>query len=224
MKLALPSLFSLLLTAAALRADYVIVQKVEGGMQSGTMTLKIKEDKVRADIAEQVSTITDGATGEVMTLMHAQKNFMKISAAQTKAGLEAMRKLQPQTATTTPPKLTPTGKKEKVGAHDCEVFTWAAPGMTTTLWIAKDFPNAAKINAALAKLQNTGVAAAAAGMLPSPTDYPGMAVKTEMTMAGQKVTSTLVSVTEEAVAAAAFAVPTDYKELPMPAFNLPPAK
>jgi hypothetical protein len=205
-------------------ADLVIVQKIDSALQSGNMTIKVKDGKARADIAQQVSTITDGSTGETITLMHAQKSYMRMSAERSKALLQQLQKLQGAQpgAGATPPKLTPTGRKEKVDKYDCEVFTWSTGPANVTYWIAKDFPNYAQVNAALEKTQNAGLNAVAKGMLPNSADFPGMPVKTEMTVNGQKVTTTIVSVTEEPVDAVAFEVPKDYKEMAMPAFDLPP--
>ena len=213
----------LLLTLTA-RADLVIVQKVESPLQSGNMTIKVKDAKARADIAAQISTITDGATGDTITLMHAQKSFMRMSAERSKALIAQMQKLQGGGQPATPAKLTATGRKEKVDKYDCEVFTWSTGPANVTYWIARDFPNFAQVNAALEKTQNAGVSAVGKGMLPSAADFPGMPVKTEMTVNGQKVTTTIVSVAEENVDPAAFDVPKDYKEMAMPAFDFPPAE
>jgi hypothetical protein len=218
--------FVVIFAAAAAHADLVIVQKVESPLQSGNMTIKVKDAKARADIATQVSTITDGATGDTITLMHAQKSFMRMSAERSKALLAQMQKLQGTAqpgAAQTPPKLTPTGRKEKVDKYDCEVFTWSTGPANVTYWIARDCPNFAQVNAALDKTQNAGVSAVGKGMLPSSADFPGMPVKTEMTVNGQKVTTTIVSVAEEKVDPAAFEVPKDYKEMAMPSFDFPPA-
>lgn len=214
---ALAVLSALLLAAAASRADFVITQRVEGQMQQGTMTIKIKDAKARADIAPQMSTITDGATGDVITLMHSMRQFMKIPAERAKALMEQMQKLQGAQAGE-PPKLVPSGKKEKIENNDCEVFTWNAQGVTATYWVAKDYPNAAAISAALDKLQSNGVGSLSRGLTPKPSDFPGMVVKSEMVVGGQKVTTTLVSVVEQPVDANQFVVPAGYKEMPMPAF------
>jgi Domain of unknown function (DUF4412) len=226
MKRALTLLFSLIFGLTAVRADYVIVEKIDGALQSGNMTIKIKDTKVRADVAAQMSTIMDGATGDTITLMHGQKSFMKMPADRAKALIAQMQKLQPAGAPSAPataPKLTPTGKKEKIDKYDCEVFTWTTPAMNVTYWICKDFPNFAQINAAMAKMQNTGIGAVGKGVLPGATDLPGMAVKTELSISGQKITTTVVSAAEEDVDPAVFQVPPDYKEIPMPAFGFPPA-
>lgn len=208
------------------RADIVITQRVEGSMQSGTMVVKIKGDKSRADIAPPLSTITDGATGDVVTLMHEQKTFMRIPADRGRALLEQLQKQQAaaQPAGAAPPKLTPLGKKEKVENYECELFKWDAAGLSATYWIAKDYPKFPEILAAMDKIQNAGLAVVARSMTPKPGDFPGMPVKTELTIAGQKVTTTLVSVAEQNLDAALFAIPGDYKEAPTPAFDFPAGK
>lgn len=82
----------LLLASLHARADMVIALKVEQPEQSMEMTMKIKGDKIRTDATPQVSTIMDTATGDMITIMRAQKNYMKISAEKTKAMMEQMKK------------------------------------------------------------------------------------------------------------------------------------
>jgi hypothetical protein len=52
---------------------------------------------------------------------------------------------------------------------------------------------------------------------------PGMVVKTQMEMNGQKVTSSLVSVKEESVDASIFEAPKDYHEMAQPAMSKQPS-
>ncbi len=212
------ALFALLLSIAASRADFVIVQKVDGlGQQSGNITVKIKETKARAEIAPQISYIIDGATGESITLMHAQKGYMKVSAAQGKALSEQMKNSQGVLGT--PAKPVATGQKETVEEWKTEIFTWSGGSLAVRYWVARDFPNAAGIQAAMDKAQSSGVGAMSKGLLPANSDFPGMVVKTEMKTKGKTITSTIVSVKEETVDAKEFETPADYKELPTPAFD-----
>src|SRR5262249_26024405 len=121
-------------TAAFARADLVLVQKVEGGGQTGEQTIKIKGDKARTDLNPVVSMITDGATGGMITLMHNGKTYLKVSPEQTKSMMDQLQKFR---TGTDPAKLTPTGKKEKINEFDCEVFTAGLGTLTATYWIAK---------------------------------------------------------------------------------------
>ncbi|MEA3187950.1 MAG: hypothetical protein QOD99_1780, partial [Chthoniobacter sp.] len=151
----------LFLLSFAARADMVIVQKIEGGGQSGQMTMKFKGDKVRTDISPQVTTITDAASGDVITIMHAQKNYMKMPAASTKALMEQMQKqIQTQTAAGSPPpnpKPHATGRKEKINGYDTAEYTCEIGGMKVSYWIASNFPNWPAVLAALLKFQQGGL-------------------------------------------------------------------
>ena len=214
---------SLLLAIAVTRADFVIEQKVDGlGQQSGTIVVKIKETKARAEISPQISYIIDGTSGDSITLMHAQKAFMKVSAEQGKALLEQMQKTQGSGGAPTKPVAS--GLKENVEQWATEIFTWSSGALTVKYWVAKDFPNAAAIQSAMDKARTGGLGALNKSLLPANSDFPGMVVKTEMKTKQKTVTSTIVSVKEEPVDAKQFEIPADYKELPTPAFGDPAAK
>jgi Domain of unknown function (DUF4412) len=211
----------MLLLAALLttsRGDFTIVQKVESGTNEGSMTLKLKGDLARADLAPQVSVITNVVTGDVVTLQHAAKVFIKVPAEQARAVLEHARRQQ-QAAHAEPPKLTPTGRQEKIERHDCEVFTWEAGEIHATDWIARDFPNFPTILAALEKFQNAGLAGAARPLQPSVNEFPGMLIRRELVFGGQKNVTTLVSVTEAPIDDAVFNIPESYREQTAPAFD-----
>ncbi len=201
------------LLSTPVRADLVIVQHADGSGQSGDQTIRIKGDKARTDLAQQISMITNGANGEIVTLMHAQKAFLKVSAAQTRAMMEQLQKLKPNAEA---PKLTSTGKKEKVGNYECEIFSSNLGGVGVTYWIAKDFPNYPAVLAQMGKLQEGSISAMGKGMMPELKDFPGMVIKTEMDMGGKKVSTVLVSAKEENVDPAIFDIPKDYKESSAP--------
>ena len=213
---------ALLCSAAYLKADLVIVQKVEGAGQAGEQTIRIKGDKARTDLAQPVSTLTDGATGDSVTLMHAQKSFIKVSAAQSKAMIEQVQKLRGANAE--PPKLQDTGKKEKIGAYDCGIFTANLGFVNITYWIARDFPNYKGIAAQMEKVQAGSVSAMSKGVMPELKDFPGMAVKTVMDLNGQKISVTVLSVKEEPLDPSIFTVPNSYKEITAPDLDLHPSK
>ena len=86
---------ALLAALATSRADLVIEQKIEAaGKPAAMSTLKMKGTKLRLDtdtVAGAVSTIVDLETRESLTLLHASKLAMKMTAAETKATLEMLR-------------------------------------------------------------------------------------------------------------------------------------
>ncbi|HSI12465.1 MAG TPA: DUF4412 domain-containing protein [Chthoniobacter sp.] len=214
---------SFLLCAAALLAattlvhgDLVIVQKVEGGAQNADQTIKIKGDKARTDLTPAVSMITNGATGEMITIMHTGRQYLKVSAEQTKAMMEQLQKFR---TSPEPAKLQPTGKKEKIGEYDCEIFTAGLGALTATYWVAKDFPNFPNVLAQLDKFQSSTISAMGKGLLPDIKDFPGMTMKTEIVLNGKKVTTTVVSVKEDNVDPKVFDIPAGYKEITSPELN-----
>jgi hypothetical protein len=148
--------------------------------------------------------------------MHGQKTFLKVTAAQTKAMMEQLKKLAPNAE---PPKLTATGKKEKIGNYDCEIFTANLGAVSVTYWITKDFPNYPSVLEQMGKLQGGSISAMGKGMMPELKDFPGMQIKTEMDLGGKKVSTVLVSAKEENVDAASFDIPKDYKEASAPPLN-----
>ncbi|MEI9894461.1 MAG: DUF4412 domain-containing protein [Chthoniobacter sp.] len=219
MKAFLAGTLGFLAATALLRADLVIVQHVEGGGQTGDQTIKIKGDKSRTDLNPTVTMITNGATGEMITLMHTGHTYLKVSADQTKAMMAQLQKFRTGTE---PAKLQPTGKKEKIGEYDCEIFTAGLGALTATYWLAKDFPNFPSVLAQLDKFQSGSISAMGKGLLPDIKDFPGMTMKTEIVLNGKKVATTLVSAKEDNVDPKSFDIPAGYKEITSPELNFQP--
>jgi hypothetical protein len=216
---------ALISLGAAAHADFVIQQKVEGGLQSGDMTMKIKGDKVRVDMAGpagDVSSILDMNTGDSTVLMHQQKMAMNMPAAQLKQTMERM-KNQNGNTNAAPPQLVDTGKTGMVGGYDAEIYTWTnnrdAGGM---IWVSKTFPDYTKIKVQLDKLENSPVSQMSKGLAPDTSALPGMVMKSKIDMNGQEMISTLISAKEESVDASAFEVPADYQLMTAPQIPEPP--
>jgi len=212
----------LLLCICCGRADLTIVQKTEGTLNSGQLTLRIKGDKARTDIAPQITMLTELGSGDSTTLNHNAKTYIRIPGSEA-AKLRAMAAdLKPGTAGP-PPKLINTGRKEKIENRECEIFTWGVGNLQVTDWIAKDYPNWQPILAELVRFQNAGLGAAAQPLMPTLDQFPGMVMKREMTLKGTKTTSTLISVSDAALEDNAFELPEGYKEQPAPKFPDEPA-
>jgi hypothetical protein len=221
MKPIVSSIAALLLTTALLHGDLVIVQKVEGAGQSGEQTINIQGEKARTDLAQTVSIITDGATGDSVTLMHAQRSYLKVPATQAKAMIEQVQKMR---ANADPPKLQTTGKHEKIGEYNCEIFTSNLGFLTVTYWIASGYPNYQGILSQMGKVQSGGMSAMAKGVMPDLKDFPGLPIKTEMDLGGKKLTTLIVSAKEEAIDPTIFKIPNGYKEISAPDLDLQKVK
>jgi hypothetical protein len=210
----LPFLALTIATVLTAHADVVIEQKVESAMTNGSMIMKIKGDQARIDMpspAGQVTVIMNIKTGDLTTLMHAQKMAMKMNmnavkqqseAAQKAAGLDPSKMEKPKA----------TGATEKIGEWTADVYEFNAGGATGKIWAAKDFPNAQALKDELKKLS----AASSSGFDPNKMDVPGMIVKSQMNTPAGAVTSTLVKAAQTPVADSEFAIPTDYNEMKMP--------
>ena len=214
----------------AARGDLVLQQNVESAMISGTITTQIKGDKIRVDMPSSpqgaMSTIMDLNSGDSTTLLHDQKTAMKVPGAQIKQMAEAMKKSRASAGTNAEPlKFQDTGKTEKVGDYNAEIYTWSsADGAHQTVWVARDFPDYSKIKVQMDKLNNSPVAQMSKGAAPDVSTLPGMVVKTQMEVSGQKITSTLVSVKESPVDDSVFVTPKGYQEMTQPGMAAPPAQ
>jgi hypothetical protein len=215
-------LLSLAFSLVAARADLVLQQNIESAMINGTITTQIKGDKIRVDIPAtpqgSMSTIMNLSTGDSITLLHKQKTAMKVPGTEIKQMVENMKQARASAGTNAAlPKFLDTGKTEKVGSYDTEIYTWSGPdGANQTVWVARNFPDYAQIKVQMDKLNNSPLAQLSKGTVPDVSTLPGMVVKTQMVMNGQKVTSTLISATEKPVDASIFQTPKDYQAMNQP--------
>src|ERR1043166_8497440 len=114
--------FLILVAALSLtaRADFTIVQMVEGKGQNHEVTLKVKGDKIRMEATPQMTMIVDGKTGDVITLMNAQKKIVRISGDKAKAIAEIAAKYSGTNSAK--PKLVATGKKMTIEGYEAEEY------------------------------------------------------------------------------------------------------
>jgi hypothetical protein len=213
---------ALVFTIVAARADLVIEQSVVGPQSTRNGIIKIKGDKIRADMVDGTlsdrSQIIDLNTGDEFTLLHNKKEVVKTSLMkfrQTSYYSNAI------AANTKLPKPLNTGKTEKVNGYDTEIYTWTnSRGMTETLWVAKNFPNFGKIKNDLAKLDKLNDAELDK-MAPDQSALSGMLIKMQWAGIGPKesgltLTTTLISAKVEPIDASIFEVPKDYHEVKSP--------
>ena len=210
----------LILSTAAAMADLTLEQKLENGKSGGTVTLKIKGEHFRADMTNgpigAMSTIVNTKTMDSITLLHAQKTAMRIDGAKFIAMRNANDKKDAER-----PKLVDTGKSEKVGEYDAEIYTWTNGSASQTLWVAKNFPDFNKLKEEIDKVSKAGSRGfGATNNFPDMTTLPGMVVKTESAAGPIKIVNTLISVKQGDIDASEFETPKDYKLSDQPA---PPA-
>lgn len=208
MKITITTLLASLCSTICL-ADVTIEQKVKAPTGDSVVQMRIKGDKIRTDVGDQVTTIMDATTGDAVTLMHANKMAMKVSGEQIKKMQEAMM----QNNNGQPPKPVNTGKKEKVGDYDCEVWAIEMMGVKSTFWVAKDYPKYEEIKKdmdAMSKTLGQGMAT---------TDFGGMVVKVKAEANGQITESEVQSVKTDSIDEKIFVLPDGYNTINAPGQN-----
>jgi hypothetical protein len=214
MKTTLAAVLLAITCPVAALADFTIVQKVEAAGETQEMLMRVKGDKIRMDVGEQMSVVLDAANGDMLTLMHPQKMAMKSNQKQMQ-GLMAMAGAALGKKDEEVEKPRATGEREKAAGYDCEIYTWKSSTGEGKFWVAKDFPKHKELATALDKITGS-MGEALKGMTPMAEDFPGMVVKAEVQSMGQKSKSELISVSEDPVDATIFATPAGYQEMAMP--------
>ncbi len=185
------------------KADVVMVQETSSVVGKQRTTLSIKGSRVRTDVAEESSVIINTETGDMTTLMHEAKMMMTMNMKDLAAlGLPTENKDEKAAPAQ---KLEKTGESEKVGSYTCDIYTMDTMGVTSKMWIARDYPGYEKLKkelSTLAKMASKGAEV---------PEMPGMAVKTETVAGGQTFTTTLISLKETKVDDAVFEIPAGYK-------------
>ena len=195
------------------RADFTVIQKVEGKGQTHEITLKIKGDRIRLEATPQMTMIVDGKTGDTITLMNTQKKIVRISGDKAKAIAELTAKYGGGTAAK--PKLVATGKKMTVNGYEADEYFAESKQFKARYWIAPSFPNA---EAVLKQLQAVVPAAwndLAKGMIDY-RDLPGLPIRTQMTIGDDEITTTVVAVKTDPLSDAEFLPPKDFQEMKIP--------
>jgi hypothetical protein len=218
MKASAFSLALLLGLSLSARGDFTIIQKVEGKEIEGKrktneIILKVKDDKIRVEATPQMTMIVDGRTGEMITLMNAQKKIVRISRDKAKAIAEMATKYSGTTSEKT--KLVATGKKMTINGYEAEEYVAESKAFKARYWIAPNFPNSAAIMKQLQAIIPAAWNDLAKGMIDY-RDLPGFPLRTQVTADDGDIISTLVAVKTDPLSDAEFLPPKDFTEMKMP--------
>ena len=223
MKLAAFNFLFGIVSIVAARADLTIVQKVEGIHEGGQMTIKIKGAKARIEATPQLTTIVDTKTGDMINLMNDQKAVIHISAEKMKAAMETIRKFNGEGESATKPNLTATGKRETINGYETEQYVYETPSFKATYWVAPKYPNASGILKQLEVLNSGAWKPRDLPMLDY-TDFPGVPLKSIVTVKGNDVTTTVTAIKEDPLSDSEFTVPKDFQDLKPPEMKLAPTQ
>jgi hypothetical protein len=195
------------------RADLTIVQKVEGKGSANEITLKIKGDKLRMEATPQMTMMIDGKTGDTITLMTAQRKFLRISGDKARAIAELAAKYGGTTAEK--PKLTATGKKMTINGYVAEEYVGETKLFRASYWIAPSFPDSAAIMKELQAVIPAAWNDLAKGMMDY-RDLPGFPLRTQLKTDDGEITSTVTAIKRDALSDAEFSIPKDFQEMKIP--------
>lgn len=221
MKLA-TTLSVLILIASVARGDLIIQQQAVGSNLTISVTTKIHGNKMREDAASQLfgkllensSEITDLTTLDTISLSAEDKTFRRTSGETRKQFVKRQEAKSGLTnlAEIITPKPSDTGKAEKIGEYETEIYFWSnGRGMTNIFWVAKNFPNFEAIKPYLVKLDQYHHARVSKNVMPADiSELPGMVVKKQETQKWGAYTVTLLSAKEGDVDPSLFEVPNDY--------------
>ena len=211
---ALPiSLVILTAFSVGARADFTIVQKVEGKGEPHEITLKVKNDKIRMEATPQMTMIVDGKTGDTITLMNAQKKIIRISGDKAKAIAEMATKYSG--GNTQKPKLVATGKKMTIEGYEADEYVAESKQFKAHYWIAPSYPNSAAILKQLQAIVPAAWNDLAKGMIDY-RDLPGFPIRTQTTVGQDEIVSTVVAVKTDLLSDAEFLAPKDFQEMKIP--------
>lgn len=214
-------LFVFLAAVVSLRADLTVVQTLDApGATANQITIFTKGDKMRIDTPPQVSTIVDGKTGEIVTLMKDQKRAVRISAEKMKAATDMIKKFTDKSGSAEPVKPKPTGRKETIRGYEAEEYVVDRGALKASYWLAPKYPDGAAI---LRQLQavNSEIWNSANPNEANFRDFPALPIRTIVDMGGTRMTTELVSVKQDPLPDATFAIPSDYREVKGPEMLLP---
>jgi hypothetical protein len=213
MKASALSLVLVLFLSLSVRADFTIVQKVEAKGKTNEVTLKLKADKVRMEATPQMTMIVDGKNGDMITLMNAQKKFLRISGDKAQAMAELATKYGGNTSEKS--KLVATGKKMTIDGYEAEEYVAETKQFKARYWIAPSFPDSAAIMKQLQAVIPAAWSDMAKGMMDY-RDLPGFPLRSQITMGDDEITSTLVTVKRDPLSDTEFMVPKDFSEMKIP--------
>ncbi len=214
-------LLALFCLVSHLRADLTLVQKVDGLGQDMESTTKIKPGKIRVDASPATSIIMDTKAGDMISLLHTQKKYMRIPSQMAQAAIDSMKKMQADQAAATTP--TPTGKKETIDGYPTEEFTCTSGGSKLTLWLTKSLPDYQEALKEMAGAFNQGpMSSMMKGLGVDFGTLPGFPMRiTNELQPGQAITNTVESISTKPIPDSDFDLPADYQELKMPSLTPP---
>jgi hypothetical protein len=172
---------------------------------------KIQDGKMRTD-AGQVSTIVDTRSGEVISLLHPQRMFMKMPGAALQQVMAMLPQGDEEAGGAEEWKLEPTGRKEIISGWQCEEY--AVSGRKMQLWLTRDIsPELAPV---LALRDSALFGEVAKGWPKEVASWPGFPVRVVSNEPGEAWRVTILRAEEKPIDASEFVPPPNYQTMQLP--------
>ena len=200
---------------ATVRADLTIIEKVDSNEGTHRLTLKMKGDKTRVEVNPQITTIMDGKTGDLTTLLNDKKTAMRIPGDKAKAMAEMAKSIiRGQSTEIAAPQ--PTGRKETIAGYETEEYATGTAKYHASYWIAKSYPDYQSILQQMTAVKNGAFSDVIKG-LPDYRNLPGLPLRTRVKVEGQfEITSTVESISRDPIADPEFSIPAGFTEMKLP--------
>lgn len=174
---------------------------------------KVKDHKLRMDMegpmTGKASTIVDAKSGDVVTLLHDQKMFMKIPG-----GFARQLQQQQQLEDEKLPEFRPTGRSETIGGYKCKEYTAVEDGEEISVWISEEAPLS---DSAMELLQGLeGDHDPFKGYFQMIEEQKGFPMRVVVSSPQANFRMEVTGIRETEIDSAAFVPPADYKTFEMP--------
>lgn len=207
----------ILLVTELSRADLVMHLRGTGMGATNNVIVSIQGNMMRedggGDAIGHIIQIIDMSTLDQTMLVAKNKTFSKTSGAKIQ---EYLKKQEDQTGDTNSSEIAKpatTGKAEKIQNFETEIYFWTnGKNVTNQLWIAKNYPDFDGIKPYLIKLDEFHKRGVGKNLEAQVAGLPGMVVKREEIIEGQKEVVELIDAKVQPVDASLFAIPNDYAE------------
>jgi len=192
----------------------------------GILVIKVKGTKValtgrqlHSTVSVDVTTVSDTASGETVTIDHTRKTFMRDTAGPPPEVLAAVRKGQEQLNGPLPkerPIAKPTGKTAEINGYAVEEYVAETPKARYTYWVAPSLKKYVKVVATTLTAFAGPIGAVAMMWQPDPARFPGVPIRTILEYRRDGYTDISTTTTQSfrkvTLSDEDFAIPSGYKE------------
>lgn len=194
--------------------------------QESITVIKVKGTKVAISgrplhptVPIDITTVSDTASGDIVTIDHTRKVYMRATAEQQEQMLAIGRKMMETQNGPLPkerPIAKPTGKTAEISGYAVDEYVADTPKVRYTYWVAPSLRKYVTIGATTLVAASGPMGAAAMMWQPDPAKLPGVPMRTTLEYRRdgytQVATTTIQSFREVTLEADDFAIPTGYQE------------